>query len=228
MRHLTSTYGIHPSDRLVRLFSTKPYQGVDPSKAKILIIGNDANYSPEITHHEFFRRILDYHADGVRFWKMTGVHHPFMLADYPYDRRKGGVRYHLNFSKLNFSPAHAEFFSFVELLHLPTIGNTGSNKELFFQLLDSEHLNWLESLALGGDPKFVLVNQTLAKSINRISKKMGVLKELAAAISDKPVPAVALKTAHVTIYNGYSFSHSVSDEYLGNLASLMRAYIEHR
>ena len=181
-----------------------------------------------ITHHEFFRRILDYHADGVRFWKTTGVHHPFMLPDYPFDRRKGGVKYHGNFSKLNFSPTHAEFFSFVELLHLPTIGNTGSNKELFFQLLDSDHLNWLESLVLGGDPKFVLVNQTLAGSINRISKKLGVLKELAAAISNKPVPAVALKTAHVTLYNGYSFSYRVSDEFLGNLARLMRAYLEHR
>ena len=79
--------------------------------------------------HEFFDRILDYHAGGVRFWRDTGVHHPFMLADYPFDRRKGGVRYHLNFSKLKFPPAYAEFISFVELLHMPTIGNTGSNKD---------------------------------------------------------------------------------------------------
>lgn len=224
--HNTLKYGIHPSEHLVGLFAKQPYQGEDPEKARILIIGNDANYSPEISRHTFFERILDYHADGVGFWKTTGVHHPFMLADYPFDRRKGGVRYHLNFSKLNFSPEYADKFSFVELLNVPTIGNTGSNKELFFQLLDKNHLSWLESLVLGGEGKFVLVNQTLARSIDMISKKFGVLKELAAAISGKPVPAIALETTHATVYNGYSFSHSVSNAYLGGVAKLMNAFIE--
>lgn len=225
--HNTLKYGIHPSERLVRLFSKKPYQGEDPAKAKILIIGNDANYSQDISRHNFFERILDYHADGVGFWKTTGVHHPFMLVDYPFDRRKGGVRYHLNFSKLNFGSEYADKVSFVELLNVPTIGNTGSNKELFFQLLDRNHLNWLESLVFSGERKFVVVNQTLARSINMISKKLGVLKRLAAAIFGKPVPSIALKTPHVTVYNGYSFSHSVSNEYLGEIAKLMKAYIEH-
>jgi len=225
--HSKLEYGVHPSESLVRLFSEKPYQGEDPSKAKILIIGNDANYSPEISNHKFFERILDYHADGVVFWQTTGVHHPFLLADYPFDRRKGGVRYHLIFSKLKFGPEYADKFSFVELLNVPTIGNTGSNKELFFQLLDPNHLSWLENLVFGGERKFVVVNQTLARSIDMISKKLGVLKKLSTAISGKPVPAIALETSHVTVYNGYSFSHSVSNEYLGDVAKLMNAFIDH-
>jgi len=224
--HNTIEYGIHPSDRLVRLFSNKPYQGENPANAKILVIGNDANYSPEISRHEFFERILDYHADGVGFWKTTGVHHPFMLGNYPFDRRKGGVRYHLNFSKLNIGPEYADKFSFIELLNVPTIGNTGSNKDLFFQLLDPVHLSWLESIVLGGERKFVLVNQTLARSIDMISKKFGVLKKLATAIHGKPVPAIALETAYTTVYNGYSFSHSISNEYLSDVAKQMSEFIE--
>lgn len=120
------TYGIHPSQKLVKLFAEKPYQGADPKEAKILIIGNDANYSPDNSSHHFFERILEYHADGVGFWRANGVHHPFLLPEYPFDRRKGGVRYHLNFSKLGFGTDHAEAISFVELLNVPTTGNTGA------------------------------------------------------------------------------------------------------
>ena len=219
-------YGVHPSKELVRLFSEKPYQGADPAEAQILIIGNDANYSPEISNHkEYFKRILDYHSDGVNFWKMTGHHHPFLLSDYPFDRRKGGVKYHQKFSKMGFCSEDAESFSFVELLNVPTTGNTGSDKELFFELLDKDHLQWLESLILGGDKKFVLINQTLARSISKISKHFGVLGDLASVLNGKSAPAVALETENVVLYNGYSFSHSVSNEYLQDLAKLMRGYI---
>lgn len=219
-------YGVHPSEELVRLFTEKPYQGVRPADAKILIVGNDANYSPEISNHkEYFKRILDYHSDGVSFWKRTGRHHPFLLSDYPFDRRKGGVRYHLNFSKMGFTSEDAESFSFVELLNVPTTGNTGSDIELFFDLLDKDHLLWLESIILQGDKKFVLVNQTLAKSISKISKRFGVLGDLAGILKGKNVPAVVHETASVVLYNGFSFSHSVSNEYLRELEKLMREFI---
>lgn len=220
-------YGVHPSKELVQLFSEKPYQGNNPADAQILIVGNDANYSPEITNHKaIFKEILDYHADGVSFWKRTGQHHPFLLSDYPFDRRKGGVRYHLNFRKLDFSPEYAGRFSFIELLNVPTTGNTGSDKDLFFSLLDKDHLMWIESLILRGDKKFVLINQTLAQSINKISDRFGVMGNLARVLNGKNAPAVALETQNVVLYNGYSFSHSVSNEYLRELANLMREFIK--
>ncbi len=218
-------YGIHPSQELVRIFSEKPYQGADPAEAKVLIIGNDANYSPEISRHPFFRHIIDYHKDGVAFWQKTGTHHPFLLGDYPFDRRKGGVRYHLNFSKLGFGRTDAKNFSFVELLNVPTIGNTGSDKELFFRLMNRGHLMWLESMILREDRKFVLINQTLARSIHVISKRFGVMRDLAHAVVGKSPPAVVLDTSHVVLYNGYSFSHSLSNEYLRDLVDLMRKFI---
>lgn len=218
-------YGVHPSTELIRLFADKPYQGADPNHAIFLIIGNDANYSPEISDHAFFQHVLKYHEDGVMFWNKTGVHHPFMLEDYPFDRRMGGVPYHTNFQKLGFGREHAEFFCFIELLHVPTVGNTGSDKDLFFQLLDRDHLNWLESLVLGGGRKFVLVNQTLARSVNRIRRKLGVLKSLTSAIHNGPAPSIVLRTMQATLYNGYSFSASVSNEYLKGLSGLMRRFI---
>jgi len=141
-------YDVHPSSELVRLFVAKPFQGQDPSKAKILIIGNDANYSPEISGHVFFSRILDYHSDGILFWQKQKKHHPFMLAEYPFDKKRGGVRYHLNFSKMGFTSEYAECFSFTELLNIPTMGNTGDDKERFFELLDRDHLIGLENLIL--------------------------------------------------------------------------------
>jgi len=219
-------YDIHPSERLVQLFSDKPYQGAKPSNAKVLIIGNDANYSPEVTEHSFFNRILEYHEDGVKFWQSTGFHHPFVLPEYPFHQGKGGVPYHRNFRKLKFSAADAGKFSFVELLNVPTIGNTGANKELFFRLLDADHLGWLEDLIFGGERKFVLVNQTLAKSINSIKKRTGQLGRLAEVIARKPAPAIAYETTQVSIYNGYSFSASISNDYLDRLSRTIREFID--
>ncbi len=56
---------------------------------------------------------------------------------------------------------HFSHFSFVELLNVPTIGNTGTNPKKFFELLDEDHLGWLESIIFSKKnskkKKFVLV-----------------------------------------------------------------------
>lgn len=141
-------YEVHPSPELNELFRRRPFQGQDPEQSTVLILGNDANYSADISAHDFFRRIVEYHADGLRFWTKHGTHHPFLLPEYPFDKRIGGVRYHSNFAKMEFSPHNAPHFSFVELLHVPTIGNTGSDQELLFRLLDRNHLQWARTLDL--------------------------------------------------------------------------------
>jgi len=219
-------YGVHPNRDLIDLFKDKPYQGVDPYKAKIVIIGNDANYSPDISKHVFFEHILDYHSDGVRFWKKYNTHHPFLLSDYPFDKRKHGVKYHKNFSKMGFNASHADQFSFLELLNIPTTGNTGENKDLFFELLDRGHLSWIEDVILTGNKKFVLVNQTLTKNIINISRKHNVLRSLAKMLSGAKTMSIAHESESVVIYNGYSFSHSISNNYLNDLGNLMLDFIE--
>ena len=117
-------YGRHLSSELCKLFRSKPYQGADPASASIIFLGFDANYSEEISDTPFFERILEYHNDGVCFWQRYGVHHPFLLDEYPLNRTKGGVPYHRNFSKLELSADYADQISFVELLDIPTIGTT--------------------------------------------------------------------------------------------------------
>lgn len=218
-------YDLHPSLELRKLFEAKPYQGQEPQKAKVLIVGNDANYSPDISTHNFFQRILEYHADGVGFWKTHMKHHPFLLAEYPFDKRQGGVRYHRNFSKMLFPSEYAECFSFVELLNVPTIGNTGDNKGKFFELLDRNHLDWLECIILDGEKKFVVVNQTLSNSIKEIQKRLGVFKRLGRIMDGKKAPSIILENDSVLLYYGYSLSYSITDQYLKSLRDQIDAQI---
>ena len=192
-------YQIHSSTELTKLFKEKPYQGQNPEKAKVLIVGNDANYSSEISNDKFFERILEYHLDGISFWKNHEIHHPFLLSEYPFDKRKDGVRYHMNFNKMQFNSKHAEYFSFVELLNVPTTGNTGSNKNLFFEMLNENHLKWLEKVIFHGEKKFVLINQTLVRSIKQISKKFGIFRELFEAIERKTDTPYILETDNVVL-----------------------------
>lgn len=218
-------YGVHPSQELLALFSERPYQGQQPERASVLILGNDANYSPAISEHPFFSRILDYHADGVRFWTKNGKHHPFLLADYPFDRRTGGVKYHANFAKLGFTSQDAGRFSFIELLNVPTTGNTGQNRDLFFQLLDRRHLSWLEDAIFGSGRKFVLVNQTLARIIGKIRSRLKALPRLAQTLQEVNVVPGAVRAGPTVLYCGYSFSHTVSNAYLAALAASMREFM---
>ena len=75
---------------------------------------------------------MEYHEDGVAFWLRHGVHHPFLLPEY----RGDGRRYHRTFSRIGFTPRHAELVSFVELLHVPSVGRS----KLAPQDLDPAHL----------------------------------------------------------------------------------------
>jgi hypothetical protein len=218
-------YDVHPSLELIEIFRRRPYQGQDPEQSQVLIIGNDANYLAAIWGHDFFGKIIEYHSDGIRFWSKYGRHHPFLLPEYPFDKRTGGVRYHRNFAKMEFSPRDAPLFSFVELLDVPTIGNTGADTNLFFRLLNKKHLQWLEHLIFSSQPKFVLVNQTLVRMIERISRHHNVLTRLSALLEGTKPGGPTLETNGTVIYNGYSFSHSVSNAYLSVLGQTIRRFI---
>src|SRR5665647_578738 len=75
---------------LRNIFMDKPYQGQDPEKAKILFVGRDANYPDLPCKHPFFKRIKEYHRDGVAFWEKYEVHHPFLYNDFPFPKNAGG------------------------------------------------------------------------------------------------------------------------------------------
>ncbi len=172
---MPAQYDIHPSAELRALFSMAeiPHQGQDPERAAVLFVGLDANYSSEIFEFpDFRRRILEYHKDGVEFWRRHGVHHPFLLDEYPLNRTQGGVPYHRKFSKMGLSPELAEQITFVELLDVPTTGSTVESR--FWELFNIDHARRLDALFAQGARRQVLLPSSVIKKMKSAHKKFGV------------------------------------------------------
>jgi hypothetical protein len=168
------------------MFSQKPYQGQDPEKARVVIVGIDANYHKDIEKcQEFFDTVKEYHQDGVAFWNKYGVHHPFLLGKHPFDGRTGGRRYHQAFAKMiadvdaveklrnyNLAGKYAEKISFVELLKIPTIGSTENTQFLKFFMEHPEHGSYLNSLIMGqrGTKKLILISEGAIRRMRLIER----------------------------------------------------------
>lgn len=152
------SYQLHPSAKLVAHFKEKPWQGCHPATARFLFVGLDANYSADIdrTLPEVFR----YHEDGVAFWQTRGVHHPFLLPKYGGSGRK----YHAKFAEIGFTPQHAGQVSFVEALHLPTVG---VNK-LTAADLDRQHLQRLADIIDHGEAEHVFLSSGVTNLLRQV------------------------------------------------------------
>ncbi len=165
-------YGLHASPELRDLFAADPFphQGQDPYKSKIIVLGLDANYSPEISADPpFFRHVVEYHEDGVAFWKKYGVHHPFLLPNYPLKKNTGGVPYHRRFSWMKLGQEHASHVSFLELLDRPTTGRT--EWKSFWSLFNVDHARHIDDLVNTGGPRLILVSQSLVSRYMRHARK---------------------------------------------------------
>lgn len=77
-----------------------------------------------------------------------------MLAAY----RGDGRRYHLNFAKVGFAPQDADRVSFIELLHVPTVGRN------YLQARDLEpaHLDALNALITSGKRRHVFLSSRVS------------------------------------------------------------------
>lgn len=150
-------YNNHPSPLLNQLFKDKPYQGASPADAAFLFVGLDANYAADIEDRDIFPYLLEYHRDGVQFWRKYGVHHPFLLPEYR--GKTDGRRYHQNFAKLGFRSEHAHLVSFVEVLDIPTTGRSS----LHPRDLDSNHLAQLHDWIRGSGNRNVFVSKGVLK-----------------------------------------------------------------
>jgi len=219
-------YQKHQSPELNALFEAKPFQGQNPENAKVIILGNDANYSQEISNSSFFKFIIEYHVDGVKFWKKYGVHHPFLLDEYPLRKTSGGVPYHRNFSKLGFTPDDADLFSFVELIDVPTTGMTSTNMEAFWKLINVEHIKWLESIMLSDSPKIFFLPRNVYSNLLTLKEKTSLLSWL----PDVEVKAVGLQTIYsnnqTEIVVSYSFSSSQVHREINNIRSRIHAFLK--
>lgn len=152
-------YQQHPSPELNELFRVRPFQGVPPESAEFLFVGLDANYAPELERSASFTSILDYHRDGVAFWRRHGVHHPFLLPGY----RGDGRLYHRNFARIGFNSRDADRISFVELLHVPTIGRN----RLDVEDLDPIHLDAIGAIVKAGEHRHVFLSAGVVKLMRK-------------------------------------------------------------
>lgn len=178
----------HPCRVLSELFARKPYQGAMPESARFLFVGLDANYAADIEHSPIFAKLLAYHEDGPAFWHKHGVHHPFLLPQYAGD----GRRYHQSFAKIGFLPEHADLVSFIELLHLPTVGRSS----LVPKDLDSTHLRWLRSAVFSGRAKYVF----LSAGVVRLMGAMGLFLQLGEARGPSCGLRVLFKDPNRTVF----------------------------
>jgi hypothetical protein len=146
-------YTLHPSEKLVSLFKEKPWQGCNPATAQFLFVGLDANYAADI--EKSLPEVFDYLHSGVDFWRRTNVHHPFRLPRY----EGSGKKYHDKFAEIGFTSKHAELVSFVELLHLPTVGVSSLN----YGDLSMEHLHSLAKIFDSGTAKYIFVSSKVTE-----------------------------------------------------------------
>jgi hypothetical protein len=142
------SYVLHPSEKLVKQFTEKPWQGCNPTAAKFLFIGLDANYGADIETR--LPEVFDYLECGVCFWRNNKVHHPFLLPHY----KGNGKKYHEKFAEIGFTTHNADIVSFVELLHLPTVGTN----HLTVEDLSISHLKFLVNLLELGSARFVFLS----------------------------------------------------------------------
>lgn len=171
-------FGVHPSLELIALFKNRPFQGQAPEKAEIIFLSSDANYSPEVSNHTFFKCIMEYQKDGVTFWGKHKCHHPFLLANYPFSKTKAGVPFHRNFSKIGLGSEFSSHISFLELLDVPTIGNKSENINQFYSLVSESHLRYVDELMLGGGNKLFFVSKGVLKDMAKLKRIYSVFKWL--------------------------------------------------
>jgi len=149
----------HPSETLNQLFSSKPFQGASPAFATFLFLGLDANYSDSIEGEPIFSKIVEYHEDGCEFWRKYGVHHPFLLPGYS----GSGRYYHRSFAEIGLTPERSDAVSFVELLHLPTTGQS----KLELSDLDTGHLQNLAAWIIEGSARHIFFPAGVVRLLRR-------------------------------------------------------------
>lgn len=187
-------YQSHPSPELNRLFIERPFQGADPEKAKYVFVGLDANYASDLENSSSYHEVLEYHLDGVAFWQKYGVHHPFLLSSY----RGDGRRYHINFARIGFTSKEASDVSFIELLHVPTVGRS----MLESSDLKGNHLQLINTLITRGDYRHVF----LSAGVIRLMQASGHFQWLERAQPKQVLPKL-IKIGATQVYQHLHLSN---------------------
>lgn len=191
--------------------------------ASVIILGNDANYSEEISNTEFFDYILEYQKDGVAFWKKYGIHHPFLHQQYPHGISKLGMKYHKVFASLGISSENADSISFVELLDVATTGVSGTSPKALYALVNENHLAYLKQVFLSAHPKIVVFSngfKLYLKSIKQITNPLYAFKFL---LDLKHNESTTIR--ETCFFLSYHFSHTEFCHCRPHLIKAIRPYI---
>lgn len=211
-------YTIHPSAQLNNKFRHKPYQGAEPSQASFLFIGLDANYDAHIETNPIFQKVIDYHDDAVNFWQENGVHHPFLLPKYSGD----GKFYHRSFARIGFCPEHANLVSFVELLHVPTVGRN----KLVASDFNVEHLKMLNTAIIEGKAKFIFIPASVVRLMHLTNifpwlAKKPIKSELPLGILYRNQTKIVFTHLHFSTYGKFEQLKIQEAEFISSLIASM-------
>jgi hypothetical protein len=69
------------------------------------------------------------------------------------------------------------------------------------------------------------MGQTPVNSLKQIQNRLGVFGRLGRILDAKETASVILENDNVVLYNGYSFSRSVTNAYLDGLRNKMLAFL---
>jgi len=117
-------------------------------------------------------------------------------------------------------------FSFVELIDVPTTGMTSTDMNAFWNLINIEHIRWLESIILSDSPKIFFLPRSVYSNLLELKKKNNILSWL----PDMEIKPLGLQTIYsknqTEIVVSYSFSSSQIHGELDNIRSKIQAFLK--
>jgi len=119
---------------------------------------------------------------------------------------------------MNLSSEYADQISFVELLRVPTTGNT--QKTRFWELFDQEHAKRLDIILSSGRSRLVLLSNGVIQTMRKANKNFGLFLWLPKSIS----PGCFKRIGNTEIHKVMHFSASISDEQIADMGELIRNY----
>lgn len=201
------TFGKHPSDKLQKIFTERPFQIQIPEKAKVIFLSLDANFDINIENNiSYFNETLSYLSDGVKYWETEKIHTPMRRHYY----KGNGKRYHEQFSKLGFTSKNAKDICFMELLNVCTFGSSTTPEgkiEYAKLLLSAENQSHLKRIALLANDKNKLIVLVGAKTKEYIQK----------------LKLFNINSDNIIVCT--HFSAPISDEYLHNLGTIVSDFL---
>ena len=154
----------------------------------------------------------------MAFWKKYGVHHPFLLDEYPLKRNTGGVPYHNNFAKMRLDSSYAHRISFIELIPHPTTGRT--EEATFWSLFDASHAARIDALMYEGKRKLIILSSSVMRKMEKAKRSLGVFQWLPESFRIGEMK----KIEQTIIFGAPHFSSAVKNEALLRLGEDIREF----